>query len=53
LCGHDHWLVHEGCWRVERDRDTGMVTWYRPDGTVHGCTEPRARPDPIVVRRRE
>jgi hypothetical protein len=53
LCGHDHWLVHEGRWRVERDHQTGIVTWYRPDGTIHGHTHPRTRPKPRTIRKRE
>jgi hypothetical protein len=53
LCGHEHWLVHEGHWRVARDPDTGIVTWYRPDGRVYGHVHPRARPAPIPIRRRE
>jgi hypothetical protein len=53
LCAHDHWLLHEGHWRVERDGASGIVTWYRPDGTIHGHTQPRTRPNPIPIRKRE
>jgi hypothetical protein len=50
VCDHDHRLLHEGHWRIERDPDTGIVRWYRPDGSYHGETERRRRPDPIPIR---
>jgi hypothetical protein len=49
VCGHDHYKVHEGGWRVERDPQTGTIDWYRPDGTHAGQTHPRTRPKPIPV----
>jgi hypothetical protein len=50
LCWHDHRLVHEQRWRIERDPDTGTIDWFRPDGTHAGTTRPRRRPDPIPIR---
>jgi hypothetical protein len=49
LCRHHHHLPHELGWHVERDPDTGTVTWYRPDTSYAGETHPRAKPPPIRV----
>jgi hypothetical protein len=51
LCWHDHHYVHELRWRIERDPQTGIVTWYQPDGTHAGTTHPRQRPEPVPIRR--
>jgi hypothetical protein len=50
LCRHHHHLPHELGWHVERDPTTGIVSWYRPDGTPAGATHPREKPPPIIVR---
>jgi uncharacterized protein DUF222/HNH endonuclease len=50
LCWHDHHLVHEKHWRIERDPDTGIIEWFKPDGTPAGTVKPRARPRPIPRR---
>jgi uncharacterized protein DUF222 len=47
LCRHHHHHPHELGWHVERNPDTGIVTWYRPDSTHAGTTQPRAKPPPI------
>jgi hypothetical protein len=47
LCWHDHHLVHEQHWRIERDAATGTIDWYRPDGTHAGRGQPRVRPTRI------
>jgi hypothetical protein len=46
VCWHDHHLVHEQGWRVERDTQTGIVDWFRPDGTHAGRTQPRTTATP-------
>jgi hypothetical protein len=50
LCWHEHHLVHEKGWRIQRDFKSGIVTWFEPDGTRAGTVEPRARPQPIPRR---
>ncbi|MGN6245034.1 MAG: DUF222 domain-containing protein [Motilibacteraceae bacterium] len=30
LCGHEHWLVHEGGWDLRRTSDPGVVEWRPP-----------------------
>jgi uncharacterized protein DUF222 len=47
LCWHDHHLVHELGWHVERDSTTGIVAWYRLDGSYAGESHPRRPPPPI------
>jgi hypothetical protein len=51
LCRHHHHLPHELGWHVERDPHTGTITWYRPDSTHAGTTEPREPPPPVRVTR--
>jgi hypothetical protein len=51
LCRHHHHLPHELGWHIERDRNTGVVTWYRPDTSPAGETHPREKPPPIRVAR--
>jgi hypothetical protein len=41
VCFFHHVLVHEHSWSLTRDRITGEVRWYRPDGRRY-----RAGPDP-------
>ena len=50
MCWHDHHLVHEKGWRIERDPDTGIIEWFRPDGTGAGTIRPRTRPKPMPLR---
>jgi hypothetical protein len=50
ICWHDHHLVHEQRWRITRDMTTGIVDWYRPDGTHAGTSHPRVKPIPIAIR---
>jgi uncharacterized protein DUF222 len=52
LCRHHHHLPHELGWHLERNPNTGIVHWYRPDTTPAGTTHPRTKPPPIPVRRR-
>jgi hypothetical protein len=49
LCWHDHHLVHELGWHVERDATTGIVTWYRADSSYAGESHPRRPPPPIPI----
>ena len=49
LCRHHHHLPHELGWHVERDPNTGTVTWYRPDTTYAGETQPRPKPRPVRI----
>jgi hypothetical protein len=51
VCDHDHHLLHELGWTIERDAETGIVSWFRPDGTYAGASEPRAKPPPIALER--
>ncbi|MGN6331114.1 MAG: DUF222 domain-containing protein [Motilibacteraceae bacterium] len=30
LCGHEHWLVHEGGWDLRRTTEPGVVEWRPP-----------------------
>ncbi|MGN6245877.1 MAG: HNH endonuclease signature motif containing protein, partial [Motilibacteraceae bacterium] len=30
LCGHEHWLVHEGGWDLRRTSEPGVVEWRPP-----------------------
>jgi hypothetical protein len=30
LCGHEHWLVHEGGWDLRRTAEPGVVEWRPP-----------------------
>jgi hypothetical protein len=30
LCGHEHWLVHEGGWDLRRTTEPGVVEWRAP-----------------------
>ncbi|MGN6334202.1 MAG: DUF222 domain-containing protein [Motilibacteraceae bacterium] len=30
LCGHEHWLVHEGGWDLRRTPEPGVVEWRPP-----------------------
>jgi hypothetical protein len=46
FCSHHHWLVHEGGWRVKRQRD-GTITLYPPPpgwrpGTIYRRGKPVA-----------
>jgi hypothetical protein len=50
VCWHDHRLLHELGWAIDRDPQTGVITWYRPDGSSAGTTEPRRPPSPIPIR---
>jgi hypothetical protein len=62
LCDRDHHLVHEGGWILSMTADR-VVTWTRPDGTVHwtgSCIDrapggvAAARPtDPVETRSRD
>ncbi|MCU1426922.1 MAG: hypothetical protein JWL83_922, partial [Actinomycetia bacterium] len=49
VCGQDHHLVHEQRWTVTRDAKTGIVNWYRPDGTHAHTAHPRRKPDAIPI----
>ena len=51
VCSHDHHLLHELGWTIERDAETGRVTWFRPDGRPAGVSTPRAKPPPIALER--
>ncbi|HEU4675541.1 MAG TPA: HNH endonuclease [Motilibacteraceae bacterium] len=33
LCGHEHWLVHEGGWDIRRSAEPGVVEW-RPGEVI-------------------
>jgi hypothetical protein len=50
VCAHDHRLLHEHGWRIERDYETGVITWFMRDGTVAGTSEPRGPTRRIPIR---
>jgi hypothetical protein len=50
VCWHHHRLLHELRWTAERDRETGIVTWYRPDGERAGEAVPRRPPPDVPIR---
>src|SRR5262249_44317455 len=52
-CWHEHHLLHELGWRIEVDATTGVVRWYRPDGSFAGEVHPRRPPPPIPIATRD